>query len=85
MALSCIEPKDNEFRLIDPFTDNVFDGKRPLSIIFSNIVLPGANLMIKGIEIYTIKIEEDVELAQKVEYIIDELIDPAYEFFAPKQ
>ena len=41
--------------------------------------------MIKGIEIYTIKIEEDVELAQKVEYIIDELIDPAYEFFAPKQ
>jgi hypothetical protein len=65
--------------LVKPFENDFYAGGIPISIVFKNRVLPGANLMIKGI---SIQIFEQID---GVDYIIDEFIDPSFKFFAPKQ
>ena len=50
-APDCEEVAFNEFRLPNPFYRDSFDGEIPISITFANRVLPGANMMIKGITI----------------------------------
>ena len=71
----------NELRFDNPFpdTDDKYPGDEPLSIVFHDRVLPGANLMIKGIEIRTYMSIDGVD------YIIDSLLDDTKEFFAPVQ
>ena len=49
-----------------------------MTIVFSNRVLPGANLMIKGLELRTYMSVDGID------YIIDSLLDENLEFFAPK-
>lgn len=76
-APECEEVKFNEFRLTRPFNDDAYAGKIAISIVFKNRILPGANLMIKGIIIQSVK------TVAEIDYVIDEIIDLDLEFFAP--
>ena len=77
-APDCEELSYNEFRLPNPFNRERFDGNQPISITFRDRLLPGANLMIKGITIQMVKTLENVD------YVVDEIFDLEYEFFAPE-
>ena len=49
--IPCIDLGGNVLRFDDPFKFGRYEGGQPLSMIFKNRVLPGANLMIRGISI----------------------------------
>ena len=70
-APDCEELDYNVFRLTNPFNQDRFLGDLPISIIFRDRVLPGANLMIKGITIQMVKTLEETD------YVVDELVDEA--------
>ena len=60
-----------------PDTDGKYPGNVPLTIVFHDRVLPGSNLMLKGIEIRTyMKVDGS-------DYLIDSFVDDTKEFFAP--
>lgn len=71
----------NVFRFDNPFDglDGGYAGDEPLSIVFNNIELPGANLWVKGIKIETYATIENVD------YLVDSLVDFELRFFAPVQ
>ena len=50
-APNCEKIGLNILKFENPFTDDVYDGNRPLSLVFRDRILPGSNMMIKGISI----------------------------------
>ena len=77
-APSCEEVENNLLVFASPFEADSYDGNIPLSLEFRNRVLPGSNLMIKGIKIETYVTIENVD------YLVDIFDDSEYEFFAPE-
>ena len=48
-APACEVISANQLKLENPFNDNKYEGRQELSIAFRQRLLPGSNLMIKGI------------------------------------
>jgi len=78
-APACDQVGPNLFRFNRPFNGDDYAGNLPLSLAFRNRVLPGANLMIKGISI------QMLATIDKTDYLVDEFVNPNLEFFAPEQ
>ena len=79
-APTCTEVSTNQLRLDNAFTNDKYDGGQELAIVFRNRVMPGANLMIKGIMIQT-----HMTLDDDLDYLVDEYDNANLEFFAPLQ
>ena len=79
VAPSCEEEGSNLLRFTNPFIGDNYAGDELITIVFKNRILPGSNLMIKGIEIRTFASIEDVD------YLIDDIELPDLNFFAPLQ
>lgn len=67
----------NVLRFDNPWIDDYYPGGQPIAIMFRNRVLPGANLMIRGIKIETYMIIESQD------FLIDTFEDFNLDFFAP--
>ena len=80
VAPTCQEVSKNLLKFLNPFKNDKYDGGKELSIVFRNRILPGANLMIKGI-----MIETHMTLENDVDYLVDTFDDLEKEFFAPLQ
>lgn len=78
LTLACDEISPNVLKFQNPFEKNEFPGNKQVSIAFRDRILPGSNLMIKGILIQTY-----MTLADGEDYLIDTFDDDEYPFFAP--
>lgn len=78
-APNCEMVDFNRLNFSNPFNNDEYRGNEPLALVFRNRELPGSNQMIRGIEIKT------YEMIDGINYLIDSLKDPLFDFFAPVQ